>query len=168
MKKLFAVYLGGRAFKCNTELHDVVFVSGETLEATYPLLLTKWFGDPQRLHIDSWVELNHVDGYQISLSRQKAFNEKKLFFVNLGAYISGKFIELHENTFYVCENELEAKQRASKELCHGLERVHRDDLLDVNDCLELSEIDGYYLHIEKSDQPSLLKPTSRYHKIPTG
>ncbi len=26
--KLFAVYLGGRAPKCNTELHDVVFVVG--------------------------------------------------------------------------------------------------------------------------------------------
>jgi len=34
-KKLFAVYLGGRAPRCNTELHDVVFVAGEAIEACY-------------------------------------------------------------------------------------------------------------------------------------
>lgn len=27
-EKLFAVYLGGRADRCNIELHDVVFVVG--------------------------------------------------------------------------------------------------------------------------------------------
>jgi hypothetical protein len=52
-KKLLAVYLGGRAFRCNTELHDVVFVAGESIEACYERLMDKWFGDPLRLHIDS-------------------------------------------------------------------------------------------------------------------
>ena len=33
--KLFAVCLGGRAPKCNTELHDVVFVVGARVEDTY-------------------------------------------------------------------------------------------------------------------------------------
>ena len=35
-QKLFAVYLGGRAPKANIELHDVVFVVGESIEQTYP------------------------------------------------------------------------------------------------------------------------------------
>lgn len=56
-KKLFAVYLGGRAARCNTELHDVAFVVGESIEACYERLMDKWFGDPLRLHIDSWIEL---------------------------------------------------------------------------------------------------------------
>jgi len=38
-KKLFAVYLGVRADRCNIELHDVVFVVGTSIEDTYPL---KW------------------------------------------------------------------------------------------------------------------------------
>jgi hypothetical protein len=46
---LFAVYLGGRAAKCNTELHDVVFVIGSSIEATYERLMDKWFGDPLRM-----------------------------------------------------------------------------------------------------------------------
>ena len=42
MKKLYAVYLGGYTKKCNTELHDVVFAVGDTLEETYPQLVEKW------------------------------------------------------------------------------------------------------------------------------
>ena len=74
--KLFSVFLGGRADKCNTELHDVVFTLGEKIEDTYLDLLEKWFGLPDRLHIDSWVELNIVEGYQIYLSKKKK-NSKK-------------------------------------------------------------------------------------------
>ena len=69
--KLFAVYLGGRADGCNTELHDVVFTCGYKIEDTYLDLLDKWFGNSDRLHIDSWVEINHVDGYKVSLSSKK-------------------------------------------------------------------------------------------------
>ena len=51
--KLFAVFLGGRAEKCNTELHDVVFTCGNKIEDTYFDLIDKWFGFPDRLHIGS-------------------------------------------------------------------------------------------------------------------
>src|SRR5579862_751029 len=60
-KKLFAVYLGGRADHCNIELHDVVFVVGATIEETYPLLAKKWFGNLKGFHIDSYVELQNID-----------------------------------------------------------------------------------------------------------
>ena len=65
--KLFAVYLGGRAARCNTKLHDVVFVVGSSIEETYEQLMDKWFGDPLRLHIDSWMELRIIDGQRIVL-----------------------------------------------------------------------------------------------------
>ena len=48
--KLFAVYLGGRADGCNTELHDVVFTCGQKIQDTYIDLLDKWFGNADRLH----------------------------------------------------------------------------------------------------------------------
>ena len=54
--KLFSVFLGGRAKKCNIELHDLVFTCGETIKDIYYDLLDKWFGLPDRLHIDSWVK----------------------------------------------------------------------------------------------------------------
>jgi len=102
--KLFAVFLGGRADKCNIELHDVVFTCAETIEDSYKDLLSKWFGNPNRLHIDSWVELDYIDGYKIELSKSKPVRENKLFFINLGGYDDNKFEELHESMFLVGDN----------------------------------------------------------------
>ena len=61
--KLFAVYLGGRAAKCNTELHDVVFGGrphdrGRLTRSS----VDKWFGDPTRLHLDSWLDWKSSTG----------------------------------------------------------------------------------------------------------
>ena len=46
--KLYAVVLGGAAEKSNTELHDVVFAVGATIEDCYFQLLEKWFGLPRK------------------------------------------------------------------------------------------------------------------------
>ncbi len=146
-QKLFAVYLGGRAARCNTELHDVVFAVGASIEATYETLMDKWFGDPLRMHIDSTLELTHVDGYRVSLSREPAIDEEKLFFINLGAYRPGEFIELHSNTFLVARDEQDVKQRAKRELLRGMVSVHTDDLFDVDDCLRIAEVDGFHVHL---------------------
>ena len=77
--KLFAVYLGGRADGCNTELHDVVFTCGQKIQDTYIDLLDKWFGNADRLHIDSWVEINYVDGYTVSLLSKKTSQKINYF-----------------------------------------------------------------------------------------
>ena len=82
--KLFAVYLGGRAPRCNTELHDVVFVVGSSIEATYEQLMDLWFGSPGRLHLDSFMALDVVDGHRVRLaSSRSAGDTKALYFINL-------------------------------------------------------------------------------------
>src|SRR5882724_10280083 len=105
-EKLFAVYLGGRADGCNIELHDVVFVVGPSIEATYSLLAKKWFGNLQGFHIDSYVELQNIDGYKIELSKEPSKEDslKKLYFINLGAYKPGEFTEYHQSAFYVADS----------------------------------------------------------------
>ena len=127
IKKLFAVYLGGRAPKANIELHDVVFAVGETIEATYEQLMDKWFGTPKGLHLDSWMELDIVDGYKITLSDWKSTGNLKLYFINLGAYLSGQFMEAHANTFLVAANFQEAKVKGKALLAKALPlpRPHR-------------------------------------------
>src|SRR3984957_17958504 len=100
-KKLFAVFLGGRAPRCNTELHDVVFIVGQSIETSYERCMDKWFGDPLQLHIDSWVELQVGDGYRISLQAVPPEPGNKLYFINLGAYLPGQFTEVHANAFVV-------------------------------------------------------------------
>jgi hypothetical protein len=165
-KKLFAVYLGGRAPRCNTELHDVVFITGESVETSYERLMDKWFGDPLRLHIDSWVELKVVDGYRISLQPQPPAGGNKLFFINLGAYLPGQFTELHANAFVVAASEVDVKKRAKAELLQGTQSIHTDDLYDVDDCLEIAEVDGQHIHLEPTPEKMPLEPHSAYIIIP--
>ncbi len=164
--RLFAVYLGGRAPECNTELHDVVFAVGDSIEQTYQRLLEKWFGAPVGLHIDSWIELVCVDGFRVTLQRTPPSTPDRLFFINLGAYRPGEFSELHANMFVVARTEDEAKARAKRELLPGTESLHTDDLYDVDDCLQLDELDGYHVHLRATEEPSLQAPASAYHPIP--
>lgn len=165
--KLFAVYLGGRAPKGNTELHDVVFVTGKSIEDTYEQCMDKWFGTPKGLHLDSWMELNIVDGYHIGLSKTKAENDKKLYFVNLGAYKDDHFTEIHANKFLVAASAAEAKARAKRELLKEWpSAVHTDDLYEVDSWMELNAVNAFHVVLTKTDKQENLKPNNGYHIIP--
>ena len=164
--KLFAVFLGGRADKCNIELHDVVFTCAETIQDSYKDLLSKWFGGLNRLHIDSWVELNYIDGYKIELSKSKPDSEKKLFYINLGGYDENKFEELHESMFLVGDNKNLIKRRAKESLLLGYDQVHTDDLYDVDDCIEINKVSDFYIVLKKSTKSQNLEFNNGYHPIP--
>lgn len=164
--KLFAVYLGGRAPKCNTELHDVVFVAGASIEETYEQLMDKWFGTPKGLHLDSWIELNVIDGHKIPLSTSKPNSPKKLYFINLGAYLPGQFTEVHANTFIVAESEREVKARAKASLLQSMHSVHTDDLYDVDDCIEIANVGGYHIILEPTSETVEWLPNNGYYIIP--
>jgi Domain of Unknown Function (DUF1543) len=165
--RLFAVFLGGVAPKCNTELHDVVFVTGPTIESTYEQIMDKWFGEPLGLHLDSWVEIDIVDGYKVKLTDQKPQSDQKLFFINLGAYSEGVFAEAHANKFLVTTDLQMAKRRGKSELfTNWTSPVHTDDLYEVDDCLAIDKVGSYFVTLEKTDQPENFHPTNGYHLIP--
>ncbi|HEU0118870.1 MAG TPA: DUF1543 domain-containing protein [Alphaproteobacteria bacterium] len=169
MMKLFAVYLGGRAPKCNTELHDVVFVTGETIADTYEQLMDKWFGTQDDLHLDSYVEVDVVDGYRIGLSETKTEADVRLFFVNLGAYKDGEFTEYHANKLLISDCLPNAKKRAKSEMLTGWgSPVHTDDLYDVDDCIEVAQVGKLYVTLTKTGEVSTAKPTNGYHLVPKG
>ena len=165
--KLFAVYLGGRARGCNTELHDMVFVTGPSVEAAYDQLLDKWFGLPQRLHIDAWAELDVIDGHQVSLSAEPDPGVRRLFFVNLGAYRPGELSEVHANGFLVAETRDEAKRRAKTSLLQGgVTELHTDDLYEVDTCLELGAVNGRHVVLTPTDRAGELKVHGSYQPLP--
>ena len=164
--KLFAVFLGGRAEKCNIELHDVVFTCADEISQSYDDLLNKWFGDAKRLHIDSWVELKYIDGYEISLSKTKPSHNERLYFINLGGYEKNKFEELHESKFLVGIDENEIKNRAKEKLLVGYDQVHTDDLYDVDDCIEISKVSEFFVHIRKTKVKENLKFNNGYLPLP--
>lgn len=164
--KLFAVYLGGSAPKANTELHDVVFAVGATIEDTYPQLLDKWFGDSIGLHIDSWLELDVVDGWRVSLTQTPAPSDVKLFFVNLGAY-DHTFTELHAMGFYVATTPADATQQALSRHAHpGFNQVHKDDLYCVDDCIALETVNGLRVTLAQTGETPAARPNNGYHIIP--
>lgn len=176
--KLFAVYLGGRADRCNIELHDVVFVVGFCIEETYPLLAKKWFGNLNHFHIDSYFHLKNVDGYEIELSKNPPTHSssKKLYFINLGAYKPHEFTEYHQSAFYVAEDAPEAIRRAKSELCQGLQTIHKDDLVildhvsqsfDVDDVLEIENVDEYFISLKHSSSQEHTLPVSAYIRLDT-
>jgi hypothetical protein len=165
--KLFAVYLGGRAPKGNTELHDVVFVTGQSITDTYEQCLDKWFGTAKGLHLDSWMALDVVDGYRIALSDTKIESEKKLYFVNLGAYKDGEFTEIHANKFLVAGSAAEAKIRAKQALLKEWpSAVHTDDIYEIDSCMELGMVNAFYVVLSQTAEPENLQPNNAYHIIP--
>ena len=165
--KLFAVYLGGRAPKGNTEIHDVVFATGRTIEDTYEQLMDKWLGTLKRLHLDSWIEFDIVDGHKVTLGPRADAGAEKLYFINLGAYRDGEFTEIHANKFLVAKSTTEAKARGKLELLKGWPSpVHTDDLYDVDDCIEIGCVDALHVVLEKTDKTENLRPNNGYHLIP--
>jgi len=183
--KLFAVYLGGRADGCNIELHDVVFAVGPTIESTSVSLAKKWFGNKKKVHMDSYIEMDFVDGHRVELVDAShategsacSDNSLKLFFVNFGGYLPNTFAEYHQNSFYVTKTPSEAIARARKDLCLEMTQIHKDDvftpsliseLSDVttqgaaDDVIEVRHVENYLvsLHPEPGCDNSL--PVSRY------
>lgn len=161
--KLFAVVLGGRAKGCNTELHDVVFAAGETIEHTHAQLPAKWFGVRKGLHVDAWHHLDIVDGYCVHLSAEPSAGAERLWFINIGGYAPGQLAELHATTFVVATSRMSAKMKGRARLKHALpEAVHVDDVDDVDDCLQLGLVDGLHVVLEPTTAQSETQPLTAY------
>ncbi|ALH95239.1 DUF1543 domain-containing protein [Acinetobacter equi] len=156
MSDLFVVMLGGHHARANTEVHDVVFAIGNTLEEIYPQLKQAWFGEQKGLHIDSWMKVNGVETeqkkYRISFSHSMPNEQSlKLFLINLGGYDSQLFGELHRYILVVALNEVEAKRIGKKHFHKAWSKQHTDRILDVDDCLAIDCIAGRYIVLEESD-----------------
>lgn len=155
--KLFAFYVGGETANSNTELHDMRFAVGERMEDCYESLRQQWWGTPESLHIDCWLELTHSDGYEFTLRPEPFTGPEKLFFANLGGYDAEQFTELHRNVFVVAEDKKAAIKRALTTVPHWL-KPHRDALFEVEHIISLAEIaasHGLYIHLTPTalDQP---------------
>ncbi len=149
--KLFAIYIGGEMRGANIELHDMRFVTAESLDQTHEELRRQWWGTPHTLHIDCWSELSHADGYAIHLKPEPSQDPKKLYYVNLGGYDARHFSEMHKNMFVVAETPAKAKIRALKTVRHW-DAFHKDDIYEAEQsfCINNAvENKALYVHLEK-------------------
>ena len=145
--RLIACVLGGTAAGAKTELHDVAFAVGASLEAVHEQLLDGWFGDPRGLHVDAWCFLDAVDGYRVRLSRKPPDNGMHLYFINIGGYRHGEFAERHAWSFFGAPNKAAAKAQAKRTLLQGHEEIHKDDLHEIDDCLQVGRAAGWHVHL---------------------
>jgi hypothetical protein len=142
MPMLFLVVLGGRAPGCHIELHDVRFVAGATIEATLPELRRQWFGRREGLHLDAFMAVRAIDGWEVSLGREPAVSRpERLWFVNLGAYRPDCLAELHHFGLVVARSPQAAKAAARRQWLKGALQQHKDDLAAVDDCLAIEQLE---------------------------
>ena len=157
MPTLFLVVLGGRTATSLIELHDVRFVAGSTLEATFPELRRQWFGRREGLHLDAYMAVRAVDGYAVSLSRDRAApRPERLWFVNLGAYRADSLAELHHFGLVVAPSAAAAKAAAKRQWLVGALQQHKDDLVAVDDCLAIEQLEllgGERWHVQLTPHP---------------
>ncbi|MBK5005311.1 DUF1543 domain-containing protein [Pseudomonas sp. S60] len=153
---LYVVMLGGRHPGAKIEVHDVVFAQAETLQHTYPQLRDAWFGSLQGLHVDSWLEVDGVDGQRIEWHTQPpARGANRLYFINLGGYERGVFGEAHRYLLVSARNKTDAKALGKLQMAAGWLKPHTDALLNVDDCLAIDQVGGLHLHLV----PGPHKPT---------
>lgn len=153
--KLFAVFVGGNHARANIELHDLRFVTGETLEDTVPQLRAAWWGTPSSLHIDGYAELTHVEGRRIEIASgpAPAGSEASLWFVNVGGYTPELFGEQHHYLFMVGAGKPEIWTRARQASPNWTSR-HKDNLATVDDVLEVNTLlgtDKFHIRIGAPD-----------------
>ena len=152
MSNLFMVMLGGRHARANTEVHDVVFAIGDTLQETYPQLKNVWFGEKKGLHIDAWMQINAVQGegrhYQIQFAdTQPNLHDEKLWLINLGGYDAREFGELHRYVLVLAQNAMVAKQHGKAHFAQHWQKQHTDHVLDVDDCIAIDHVYGRYIQL---------------------
>lgn len=136
--KLFAIYIGGELAGANIELHDMRFIVAPSIVDTYEELRRQWWGIPKSLHIDCWAEIGEVDGYRVDLKQEPFLGPEKLYYINLGGYDAGEFIEQHKNVFIVAASIPEAKKRAIKE-AKPWKVPHRDEMYEAEQAFSLDD-----------------------------
>jgi len=146
--RLFVVLLGGRHAHANTEVHDVVFAAGRTLEDTHVQLRAQWFGAPEGLHIDAWMTVDGVEDRQVRLLPEPPSGDApRLYFANLGGYRPGVFGEEHRYLLLLAHDLAEAKRKALAQAGADWDQPHRDALFALDACLPLGPIGGLHVHL---------------------
>jgi hypothetical protein len=186
MLKLFLVVLGAKPSGRNIEQHDIAFVVGERIEDTFDDLKKHW---DTKVHIDSYMQVQQVDGYQIELAPKDPSQpdpdpetHMQLYFINLGGYKASDLEEHHKKLVIASHSLDEAKKIAKQDsFCKtGLmgpdSRPHVDDKSsirldspDVDDVLVVNKELPQNLSIKLTQDPSARfennKITAKYWPI---
>ncbi len=93
--KLFIVLLGGYNKGDLLESHNLFIGVGTELESMKAQMKKSW---PAATHVDAYMILNHVDGFDIKIKEGTPDENKfpMLIVANIGYYKEGHFTEFHK------------------------------------------------------------------------
>ncbi len=158
MDEMMMISLGGRHVDATIEVHDLQFVVAPAIEETFPLLEEIWYGQVDRLHVDTYKKLRGADGYAIELKDTPQEREVDLYLANVGGYVPAFFGEVHQVGLFVVESEKAAKKRALTDLLDGADLKHVDNVYTVQDKLVTLDGSTKYIHLTPTGDPYDLKP----------
>jgi hypothetical protein len=149
---LYVVMLGGSHPRAKIEVHDIVFAAADSLEATFAQLREQWFGNAKGLHIDSWMAVDGVERWRVEMSPLAPKPESnRLFFINLGGYVSHVFGEAHHYILVVAQDAREAKSKGRSHMLKQWKGAHTDGVLDIDDCLPIDQVGGRFVHLVEAE-----------------
>lgn len=146
--RLYMVLLGCTPKGRLTEQHDIFFGIGTSVLDLVPDMYAFW-PDGGQLHVDSWREVTHVNGFAITIELKAAAkgDDKHLFFINLGGYKQGEFEEYHYKKLIVADTMADAIKESKKTAFYkhaGFKGAasHIDDKygIDVDDMFKVQDI----------------------------
>lgn len=148
--KLYMLLLGSKAPQRNIEQHDFFFGIAASLKELVPQIKAFWPEAGNSIHIDGWREVTYVDGYKIKVvlkEEEAVLSPKKLFFINLGGYQSGKLEEQHYTVLTVQDDRMAAIQNAKKTVFFKTNSIkgansHIDEKygIDVDDIYRIEDV----------------------------
>lgn len=166
--KLFIVLLGGYNKGDLLEAHNLFIGAAEELESLKPQMKKSW---PGTTHVDAYMILNQVDGFDISLTPGKpADNAGKTFPMlvigNIGYYKEGHFTEFHKLMPFVLKDandSINEKLKRDPDFSDGQAlnestRSHLDDkhvvtAFDVDDVVNVQQkLAGYIVELVPSNE----------------
>lgn len=110
MNKLYMVILGCSMPGRFIEQHDVFFGVSDSIKGLVPDMKSFWPEAKDRLHIDSYREVNIVGEFEVTVvpRSEAVLSDDHLFFINLGGYKPNDMEEYHYKYLVVAKSMAEA------------------------------------------------------------
>lgn len=145
------IIIGGRPKGRYIEQHDIFFGIASELHDLSPEVDAFWPEIAGKWHIDSWREVNYVEGYAVTVALKNDITtddtQNRLYFVNLGGYKENDMEEYHYKLLAVGPDKGAAVTKAKQTAFYkhtGFKGAasHIDDKysIDVDDLYELKDI----------------------------
>lgn len=169
---LYLIGLGGKAIGANIETHDMQFVIADSIEDTYEVLKDCWYGEIEKLHIDSYMQLDGIGKLKLNLTNEISSDYRKLFFVFVGTYDENAMCEVHRIQFLFARDNEEAKKSAIAEAKNMSDESFQSDMnvWHVDHVINIEEkmisVDGekYFIDFEATQGIYNLKPEWQGYK----